>query len=88
MKIEFDPEKNRVNIDKHQIPLTEAHRVEWYTLWCKEDVRRDYNETRMIGYAYIGLRLHCVIYTDRGEVRRIISLRKANKRELKSYAEA
>ena len=88
MKIEFDPEKNRVNIDKHQIPLTEAHRVEWDTLWFKEDVRRDYNETRMIGYAYIGLRLHCVIYTDRGEVRRIISLRKANKRELKSYAEA
>ena len=42
----------------------------------------------MIGYAYIGLRLYCVVYTDRGDERRIISLRKANSREVKRYAEA
>jgi len=37
-------------------------------------------------YAYIGLRLYCVVYTDRDDQRRIISLRKANNREIKNYA--
>jgi uncharacterized protein (DUF4415 family) len=40
-----------------------------------EDQRKDYGEARMIGYGY--LRLYCEAYTDRGEERRIISLRKA-----------
>jgi uncharacterized DUF497 family protein len=42
----------------------------------------------MIGFAYIGIRLHCVVFTDRGDVRRIISLRKANKKDLERYAAA
>jgi uncharacterized DUF497 family protein len=41
----------------------------------------------MIGYAYMGLRLMCVVFTDRGDERRVISLRKANSREVKRYAE-
>ncbi len=48
--------------------------------------RHDYGENRQIGYAYIGLRLYCVVYTDRDESRRIISLRKANNREINHYA--
>ncbi|VAW31986.1 hypothetical protein MNBD_CHLOROFLEXI01-1106, partial [hydrothermal vent metagenome] len=46
----------------------------------------DYDEVRVIGYAPIGQRVFCVVYTDRGNTRRIISLRKANKREVKNYA--
>jgi len=42
----------------------------------------------MRAIAYIGDRLHYVVYVDRAEVRRIISLRKANLREVKRYAEA
>ena len=48
----------------------------------------DYAEQRMIGFAYIGLRLYCVVFTDRDDVRRIISLRKANRREIAHYAAA
>jgi len=40
----------------------------------------------MIGYAPIGERVFCVVFTDRGDQRRIISLRKANAREVKRYA--
>jgi uncharacterized DUF497 family protein len=50
--------------------------------------RCDYGERRMIGYAYIGLRLYCVVFADREDVRRVIGLRKANSREAKRYAEA
>jgi uncharacterized DUF497 family protein len=42
----------------------------------------------MIGYALQGERLYCVVFTDRGTVRRIISLRKANNREIMRYVQA
>jgi uncharacterized protein len=52
------------------------------------DVRCEYGETRMAAIAYIGLRLYYVAFVDRAEVRCIISLRKANQREVKRYADA
>ena len=88
MDITFDPNKDASNLEKHGLSLADAEKIEWETLWAFEDDRHAYGETRMIGYAYIGLRLHCVVYTDRGDTRRIISLRKANQREIMRYAEA
>jgi uncharacterized DUF497 family protein len=88
VKIDFDPAKNAINIAKHGMSLAEAKNIEWNTLWAFQDERADYGEVRMIGFAYIGQRLHCMVDTDRGDVRRIISLRKTNKREEKRYAEA
>jgi hypothetical protein len=40
-----------------------------------------------MGIGYIGVRLYYLAYVDRGEIRRIISLRKASLREAKRYAE-
>ena len=88
MKIIYDAIKDAINIDKHGISLNDANQLEWDTLWAIPDIRHDYGEDRHIGYAYIGLRLYCVIYTDRDECRRIISLRKANNREINQYAKA
>lgn len=68
--------------------LTEAAKLEWDTMWAKQDIRHDYGEVRVVGYAYIGLRLFCVVYVDRDEVHHIISLRKANLREVNQYAKA
>ena len=51
------------------------------------DQRNEYGEARMIGLGYIGDRLFNVVFVDRNEERRIISLRKANPREVKRYAE-
>jgi len=86
MKIAYDVQKDKINISKHQgVSLSKANQIEWDTLYAKQDKRFDYGETRMIGYAFIGSRLYCVIYTDRDNCRRIISLRKANRREVKNY---
>ncbi len=68
--------------------LSEAEGFEWEDAVVREDTRREYGERRMIALGYIGLRLYCAIYVDRGDERRIISLRKANSREVKHYAEA
>jgi uncharacterized protein len=88
MKLTYDNGKNTSNFAKHGIALADASLIEWDTLWAKPDVRRNYAEPRMIGFAYIGLRLFCVVFVDCGDVRRIISLRKANFREVNRYAKA
>lgn len=59
--------------------------MEWQWLQASLDRRFNYGESRYIGFAPIGDRVYNVIFVDRGNVRRIISLRKANKREVNRY---
>jgi hypothetical protein len=50
-----------------------------------EDNRKNYGERRFLAFGPIGDRLHCVAFSVRGENIRVISLRKANSRELERY---
>jgi uncharacterized DUF497 family protein len=52
------------------------------------DERFEYNEMRMIALAPNTEILYCVAFVDRGKVRRIISLRRANRREVKHYVQS
>ncbi|WP_412479888.1 BrnT family toxin [Azonexus sp. IMCC34839] len=88
MEITYDPAKDAANIAKHGVSLARASELEWESSVVWPDVRREYGEMRMAAIGYIGLRLYYVAFVDRAEVRRIISLRKANQREVKRYAEA
>jgi uncharacterized DUF497 family protein len=85
MQITYDEVKNQANIAKHGVDMALANGLEWDTLIAIDDTRREYGEPRMIGYALMGDRLFNVIFVDRGNARRIISLRKANPREVKFY---
>ena len=51
----------------------------------REDDRFDYGETRYIAFGEIEDELHCLIFTFRGSRVRAISLRKANKREIRRH---
>ena len=84
----FDLAKDEQNRVKHGISLALAIELEWDSTVVWLDERRAYGEDRMCGIGYIGNRLYFIVYVDRGEVRRIISLRKANLREIDKYAEA
>lgn len=86
MDITFDSSKDAANVAKHGVSLADAMKLEWDDLQAVPDTRRSYGEIRMIGFAPIEDRVFCVVFTDRGGTRRIISLRKANDREAKSYA--
>lgn len=87
VNITFDPTKNAKNADKHGgMSLAEAVGFEWGQAVTWPDLRREYGERRMAGLGYIGNRLCSVVFVDRGEERRIISLRKANQREVQRYA--
>jgi uncharacterized DUF497 family protein len=86
MRIEFDDDKSRANLQTHGMSLAAAEGIEWDSLVATEDTRREYGEMRMVGYALIQDRLHCVVFVDRPYgARRIISLRKANQREVARY---
>ncbi|UDL07397.1 BrnT family toxin [Marinobacter sp. CA1] len=87
MDIDFDSAKDAANREKHGVSLSEAAGLEWDTLVFEPDTRHDYGEERYVGFALRGDRLYCVVFTDRAGVRRIISLRKANSREVKRYAD-
>ncbi|MHB8850100.1 MAG: BrnT family toxin [Acidithiobacillus ferriphilus] len=88
MEITYDPTKDAANVAKHGVSLALAIELEWESAVVWPDVRREYGETRMAAIGYIGLRLYYVAFVDRADGRRIISLRKANQREVKRYAEA
>ena len=85
--ITFDPTKDALNVSKHGVSLRQAADLEWDSAVVWIDARRDYGEPRECGIGYIGLRLFYVVFVDRGSERRVISLRKANLREVKRYAE-
>lgn len=85
MKYEWDDAKNTYNLEKHGVAFECIYKAEWHLALAMQDTRRDYGETRMLAYVPIESRLHAVIYVKRGNKRRIISLRKANPREVQSY---
>ncbi|MBW8468222.1 MAG: BrnT family toxin [Thiobacillus sp.] len=87
MKIEFDPAKDASNQAKHGVSLTLAGELDWDAALAWVDERFDYGEMRMIALAPQTGTLFCVAFVDRGEARRVISLRRANRREVKHYVE-
>ena len=87
MQIEFDPTKDASNVLKHGVSLALAGELDWDAALVWVDDRADYRETRMIALAPKTETLYYVAFVDRGAARRIISLRRANRREVKHYVE-
>ncbi len=85
---EWDLAKARANLAKHGVRFERVHDFEWNSAIEREDDREDYGELRMVALGFIGQRLYVLIYTPRGEAVRVISLRRATKREELAYYEA
>ena len=87
MRNEFDPAKDIANQTKHCVSLAIAGELDWDDALVWVDVRFEYGERRMIALAPKVAILYYVAFVERGSVRRIISLRRANRREVKYYAQ-
>lgn len=85
MEIEFDPGKNESNRAKHGIDFAATENFDFSTA-LMAPVKRN-NETRQVAVGYIAGRLHVLVYTKKTGAVRVISLRKANKREQRTYHE-
>lgn len=88
MKIEFDRAKDEGNQSKHGVSLALADELDWEAALVWVDDRFKYSELRMIALAPMTNILYYVAFVDRGSARRIISLRRANRREVKHYVES
>ena len=88
MRIEFDLQKDVVNKDKHGVSLAFATELDWENSLVWIDERREYGEIRMIALAPSTSTLYYVAFVDRDDIRRIISLRRANRREVKHYVQS
>lgn len=86
---EWDDAKDAANIRKHGIGFEAAIRIFDGPVLRAVDNRFDYGEVRENSVGMIGGALCIVVtHTDRSGVTRIISARRANRRERKRYAEA
>ena len=87
MRFVFDPDKDKLNLDKHGLSLSFAEKLIWDEAYVWVDPRYAYDELRMIGLVPEGNTLYFVAFVDLGDVRRTISLRRAERREVKKYVE-
>ena len=86
MHYEYDPAKLAVNVAKHGVLFSAADDFEWEAALLEVDSRKHYGEARLTATGLIGARLFVLTFTLRGNAVRIISLRKANQREVHRYA--
>jgi uncharacterized protein len=87
MQIEFDSAKDATNKAKHGVSLALGGELDWDAALVWVDDRFEYDELRMIALAPKTEILYYVAFLELGEVRRVISLRRANRREVKHYVE-
>jgi uncharacterized protein len=87
VRIEFDPAKDTLNRARHGVSLKLARELDWDGALVWIDDRVDYDELRMIALAPKTNILYYVAFIERGDRRRIISLRRATRREVKHYVE-
>lgn len=85
MLIDYDPNKNQRNIAERNLSFEQAVEFDWKSAKFKQDVRKDYGEIRYVALGYLHGRLHSICYTPKPNGIRVISFRKANKREIKDY---
>ena len=85
MKLSYDSAKNDSNIQKHGLSLAEARLLEWDTALEWIDGRKNYGEERRIALVLMKQRLYCIVYVELKVGIRVISLRKANIREVEKY---
>lgn len=83
----WDETKCAENLLKHGVDFSIADAFDWESAELVPDSRRDYGEERHVAIGIVGERVYVMVYTLRGENIRIISLRKANQREVKRYVE-
>ena len=86
MKITFDTEKRLNALNERGLDFLDANIVFNNAVYNEEDTRHDYGEKRMTCYGTINGRLCMVGYTDRGDERQVFTMRKANDREQKRFA--
>ncbi len=85
MFLEWDEHKRQSNIKKHGVDFQLVTLFDFDSAQEYSYIRN--NEQRIIAYGLIGNQLFVLVYTERNDNLRVISLRKANSKEVKNYVQ-
>lgn len=85
MEITFDPAKNARNIELRGLSFEQVVDFEFETALFAPDPRRDYGEARIRALGWLHQRLHALVFVETQHGIRVVSFRKANKREVNIY---
>jgi hypothetical protein len=85
VEINFDSDKRDKTLTERGLDFARAGEVFAGVTVSAEDARFDYGEPRFATVGVLDGRMVVVVWTPRGAVRRIISMRKANEREIAKY---
>jgi uncharacterized protein len=85
VEIEFDPTKRDWTLRKRGLDFAKAGRIFDEFELTVEDEREDYGEDRFLTLGLLDGKVVVCVWTWRGEARRIISLRRAEKNEREVY---
>ena len=86
MRISFDQAKNDRTVLERQLPFELAAQFDFETALVQADLRHEYGEVRYVALGHLQSRLHVLCFSETADGIRVISLRKANHREVKRYA--
>ncbi|MDG4901261.1 MULTISPECIES: BrnT family toxin [unclassified Mesorhizobium] len=85
MLFEWDAAKAKINKAKHGIDFELAPEFDFAN--AVVDDSTVYGEERLVATGIIGLSVCVMVYVERGETIRVISLRRATKNKIESYVE-
>ena len=88
VEITYDAAKNARNVEERGLSFELVHAFDFQTALFVVDDRKEYGEVRYRGLGLIGERVHALVFTETPKGIRVISFRKANRREVKSYEQA
>jgi uncharacterized DUF497 family protein len=84
VSFEFDPDKDATKIAKHSLSLADFEGFDSESRVVPDD-RTDYGEKHYLAFEMIDGLLHCVVFTFRGKSQRLISFRRAHRKEMRRY---
>jgi len=84
--IEFDDVKREITLFTRCLDMARANEIFEASHMDQIDYIKNYGEVRVFSFGYLDNTPVVVVWTYRGIKRRIISLRRANEREIKKYA--
>lgn len=85
MEIHYDPAKNVRNITERGLSFDRVADFDFETAKICEDVRKPYPERRFVAVGWLDARLHVLCFSLVSGGIRVISFRKANPREQRTY---
>lgn len=85
MQITYDPEKRALTLKHRGLDFAHAGLIFAGRTMTVEDDRQDYGEVRYQTIGRLKRFIVMVVWTERGEARRIISMRKCDAEERQNY---